>query len=256
MKKLVAISLALTFGAAVPVVAQQPGCVMPAISVCPNLYIDRCRTDAAFRGSAPLQCSEALAGKAKDAPECAKFDPNSCVVMDCEDTSLHPLKAFYCRQGYPACPQRIPELQKSFDEALSSLSQTLTPLQELTQLDPASIPDTEQLCSFSTDRIEVLQQQAQAAQDAIEQDASNLLLFRECNRLTVEFLDSPPPENISNTLWENIRTVLSDQIRGVSRRQGEVDSSIEALKQAPQKIRDLRLVHDFACAAEMEQKVD
>ena len=197
-----------------------------------------------------LSCIKIRAGTAQDEPACVEFDPSACVVVDCDDESLHALKAFYCRNGYPECPQRIPDLQQGFEDVLENLNTTLGPYRDLIELDINRLDDPSELCAYSTEEISTLQERATLDSDGIAQYTDRLQMLRECNRLTTEFLDSPRPSSISETLWENIRTGLSDQIRRVSQQQGAVDTQVEALADSPQKINDLRFVHDFLCANE------
>ena len=229
--------------------AQLQNCTIPSIDDCPSMYVERCKSDDAFRneGENVFKCFDAISGKTEDQAYCSTVNVEDCKVIDCNDPTLHPLEAFYCRKGAPNCPVNIGELQNGFDKVLLNLDETLKPYGDLIELDPEKLGDVEELCEYKTTEVKDLQQQATQDNSGLDDKTRELAALVQCNGLVNEFMESEPPEGVSAALWANIKNLFDAQIEKVNQRSGAIKSKMESLQSAPGKIAALKFVHDIAC---------
>lgn len=232
--------------------AQTRSCTLPPIQECPTLYEDRCRNDKTFRTSSDANseaCLSVILGEAQDQPHCAQINASACEPVACDDPDMHPLKRFYCENGFPDCPVNITVLEQGFQDVLTNLNTTLAPYEDLIALDPGTLGSQAELCQYSTNEISSFEERARVDSGSLGQYTQQLQDLRQCNTLIGQFMEAPPPENISDQLWASIKGSLVDQIQAVATQEGSVKSRIEELEQSPQKIADLSFVHQMVCPA-------
>lgn len=234
--------------------AQENQCRRPSFEACPNLYIDDCKSNLTFQEANVKQCVRVLAGNIETSEACSAYDPSLCVQADCSAEGLNPLQVFYCENAQPECPANIEVMQQEFDQVLTQLTGTLDPYNELIELDIGDIDTPGKLCAYPADEVLRLEILAKDDQDGIEEYRGQLGFLRQCNQLFNEFMEGPPPsKEIPVALWEQMKTNLSDQIKNVASKEGRVNTEVELLQSAPEKISSLKFLHDITCAPSGDQ---
>jgi len=221
-------------------------CVLPSITECPSFYKEKCEKDETFATQYATSCVQVLVGTAQDAPSCTDYESENCPRVPCEDLK-NPLAQHYCRKGQHKCSVRQAELIAGFERVLKKLNEALEPYSDLIALDPKKIATTDALCQYADDQLGEFERLATVEKDNLAEYTSELGLLRACSATVSEFMKQGRPQNISEALWQSIITNLSEQVKRVNEKEGEIKSRIEKLEDAPQRIIDLKIVHEIAC---------
>lgn len=227
-------------------------CEMPGIETCPNLYVERCHTDKKFLAAHSADCFRAISPGQSDSPECQAFDPANCAQNDCiekakkEGISVD-IQGFLAECGMPKCPQQLKDIQKEYKNIANRLKAEFVKYDDILKLNPKNIIEPSALCKYTPEQLANYEKLANADRATLNKATGRLTFLRKCSKYVINFIENARRDGWNAELRDSIiRKAVKDSDN--ARKEGnKAEREIQNLKEAPQRIKDLREIYDLAC---------
>lgn len=228
----------------------EPVCKEPNIATCPSFFVDQCASDAAFQVKNSSACMRILAGKVVDNPTCADINTKQCLseaaAKNCAAID-NGLDRFFCKRGHSQCPKSIPEIQSGYDKVLKEFVSALSVYQTVLDLDLKKVNDMKSLCGYSLGQLTNFKSVAEQDKQELKRFDGQLGSLESCGNTLQLFLVSERPKEISQELWEIIKSTQTEGIKQVTERKGALTTKQERLSKAPAEIGALTVAYRIAC---------
>lgn len=246
---------AISYGLAqssAPSSLSQYTCEDATISACPSFYDERCRTDDDFKKSNALACLKVRDKQVTDQAFCSSPQIAQCATVtniNCDDET-DPVARHFCKSGRLDCPRNIPVLVGRYDNVLGQYKSAMNGYQDILNIDPRKITEVESMCQYKASELDSFLSLSKADRTELQKFDGELDSLKSCTTTMEEFLEGGRPPELTEELWENIRTGLSEKLKGVTLRSGEIKSQQELLNEAPKKLTSLKVAHGLVCPAD------
>lgn len=221
-------------------------CSRISVQSCPSLFEEECRNrdfqtaniDACFdalTGSKPDEafCADPAVGTCKPSEECAKIDS--------------PVKRHFCAAGQSSCKTKVPYILDDYNLVLARLEESLAKYNNLTNLNLDEANSIKKLCEYQIDQLNSLQSQAETELTAFESSENGISQIDQCASTMQSYLDAGAPRDLPQETWDQIVNALVDGMGEIQSKQGQIQTRIEALRSAPDKLRSLKYAYEVIC---------
>ena len=219
---------------------------------CPSLFVEECK-EKAFRLEHVDACFDALVGEARDADFCS--DPQTeaaCrAAAQCEfpDDSV---RQHFCVAGQSNCTTSIPGLLGEYNDVLQGLDASLARYSDLTNLNLDEATSIDILCAYQIEQLNSLRNQAESELSDLQSSEESIDQIDQCASTLQSFIDSGAPPDLPAELWDQIARRLTDGMNQIQRKQGEIQSNIDALRAAPKKLHSLQIAYGLICPVQSQ----
>lgn len=236
--------VALSFAARTA--AAQDGCEQITVANCPTFFKEDC-SDPKFRSENVDACFNIITDAAVDQPICSESAIQRCVPKEECEKMDDPLDHHFCLAGQSQCKKTVPELLAEYDVVLKGLQGALSDYDSLTKLDLGDASSIEKLCGYKVAELDRLQGEAETQLTNFSSSEDSIGSVDQCASTLQSFIDAGAPEDFPQETWDEIAKVMNAGMQNVQIMQGQIESSIEALKVAPKKLRSLKTGYRLIC---------
>ena len=221
-------------------------CAQVTVQACPSLFKEECG-DREFRAENVDACFAAVTGTDGDQPFCA--DPTAVKCKpSAECTELEdPVAHHFCLAGQTSCPTSIPGLLAQYDQVLVGLEGSLARYELLTTLNLDEATSIDILCEYEIERLHALRSEAQTELSDFESSENSIGANDQCTDTMQTFIDGGAPKGFPEETWDQIARRLTDGMAQIKNARGQVQSKIDALREAPDKLRSLQVAYNLIC---------
>lgn len=224
----------------------QVDCSQINVSNCPTLFKEECRKPE-FRAANVDACFDAVTDAAQDQAFCSDPAVNTCQPRE-ECASLDdPVERHFCLAGQLSCKKSIPGLLGDYDSVIQGLQTSLSKYSDLTTLNLDTATSIDILCEFQIEQLNGLRSQAEAELTDFEASEDSIKAIDACSVTMQTFIDGGAPPELPEELWDQIARRLTDGMSQIQGKQGEIQSNIEALNDAPGKLKSLQVAFGLIC---------
>lgn len=226
--------------------AAQDICEQITVINCPTQFVDDCK-DPTFRDENLDACFDAVSGAIQDQPVCtdpaiAKCKPKAeCEAME------DPVDQHFCKAGQSQCEKSVPGLLAEYDSVLKGLETSLARYGKLTTLDLGQATSIEVLCAYKIEELVTLQAEAETELNDFSGSEDSIGAIDQCSSTLQSFIDAGAPARFPAETWSQIANTLTAGMGQMQLKQGQIESSIAALKDAPLTLRSLRTAYRVIC---------
>ena len=233
--------------------------ILPAVAVaqfdcsridpgnCPSLFVEECK-EREFQLKHTEACFDALVGGRKDAEFCT--DPQieaACRQAAQCDFLDDPVRQHFCVAGQSNCTTSIPVLLGEYNDVLQGLDASLARYSDLTNLNLDEATSIDILCNYQIEQLNSLRKQAESELSDLQSSEESIDQIDQCASTMQSFIDSGAPPDLPAELWDQIARRLTDGMSQIQRKQGEIQSNIDALHAAPKKLQSLQIAYRLTC---------
>jgi len=227
----------------------QVDCQQVTALTCPSLFTQECRNKE-FQEANVEACFEILTGDTQDQEFCAEPAAAQCKVSEeCQDLD-DPVKRHFCVAGQSECTTNIPGLLDEYNVILLGLDASLSEFSDLTNLNLDEKTSIDILCQTPLERLDQLRERAALELTSFEGSEDSINRIDQCSSTMQSFIDGGAPTDLPADLWDQIARRLIDGLGEIQSKQGEIQTNIEALTEAPKKLKSLSLAYGLICPEE------
>ena len=214
---------------------------------CPSLFVEECKKKE-FQLEHTEACFDALVGPRKDAEFCSdpEIDAACHPAAQC-DILDDPVQQHFCVAGQSNCTTSIPGLLGEYNDVLQGLDASLYRYSDLTNLNLDEATSIDILCDYQIEQLNSLRKQANSELSDLQSSDESIDQIDQCASTMQSFIDSGAPPDLPAELWDQIARRLTDGMNQIQRKQGKIQSNIDALRAAPEKLRSLQVAYRLIC---------
>ena len=214
---------------------------------CPSLFIEDCK-EKEFQLEHTEACFDALVGERMDAEFCSNPQIESACLQATQCNILDdPVRQHFCVAGQSNCKTSIPGLLGEYNDVLQGLAASLDRYSDLTNLNLDEATSIDILCAYQIEQLNSLRKQAESELSDLQSSEQSIDQIDQCASTMQSFIDSGAPPDLPAELWDQIARRLTDGMSQIQRKQGEIQSNIDALHAAPKKLRSLQIAYRLTC---------
>lgn len=213
---------------------------------CPSMFKEKCQ-DKEFRDANVDACFAAITEASSDAAYCAGEQAALCTPReDCEKLDS-PVERHFCKAGAANCDTNIPGLLERYNDVLARLDNSLAKYSDLTSLDLNKADSIDVLCKYQIEQLQTLRSQAETELETFGQAEGRTSAIDQCSSTMQTFIDAGAPSGLNEELWDQIARKLRDGMTEIQGKQGQIQTTIENLKKAPEKLGSLKVAYELVC---------
>ncbi len=252
-RRLLLLAPLLLAGLLSPALAQD--CKEAPVENCPSLYLQRCRSDAAFRDANSAEClrRQRIPTAASDPPACRQSA--ACVKSEAQKACLETAKRegivtsideFFKACGLVNCPDNLEDIKSEFESITRRVNDELKNYGDLLNLDPANIDSRQALCKYTREQMSSFKKQANSDRGKLIEPTRRLAILRTCSEYIVVFVENAKRDWAGGLRDSLIRDARRDSEE--ARQEGsKAETQIQKLESAPKKVEELSEIHNLGC---------
>jgi hypothetical protein len=230
-------------------------CMAEPTEKCPGQFVERCRSEKAFKQANSADCLRLLSSKLPPDPaECrfaAERPASTCLPQPPGSKNSFPgsIQDFLKSCGVASCPQRMPDIKNEFGKIKGDLENELSQYGDILKLKTTDILDKTGLCKYTPEQITEYKKLANTDRSKLTQTTSRLTFLRNCSEHVVAFVFAAKRDNWTAELRDSLIRDANKDKDEAQREGGKAEESMKNLAAAPIKIGELGEIYDIACSS-------